>query len=103
MCELDARQWLEVIAPPVADVRPTYGEEAIQRAFPGVRNADAAIDYGDAWIVEISTRKLTRASSGRGLSTSRANCGIGRQGGTVERDPRCGSASRTSMASLCSV
>lgn len=64
MCELDARRGLEVIAPAAAGIRRIYGEDDIQRAYPGVRNADAAIDYGDAWVViEISTRKLTRATT----------------------------------------
>jgi hypothetical protein len=41
-----------------------YGEDAIQRAFGTVvQNADAAIEYADAWVVvEIGTHQLTRAT-----------------------------------------
>jgi hypothetical protein len=55
---------LEVLAPAAAGIRRIYGEDDIQHALPGVRNADAVIGYGDAWVVsEISTRKLTRATT----------------------------------------
>jgi hypothetical protein len=64
MCELDARQGLETLAPATSAGIRLYGETAIQTAFPVGRNADAVIDYADAWVVvEISTRKVTRATT----------------------------------------
>lgn len=64
MCELDARQGLEALAPTTGAGIRLYDETAIQNAFPVGRNADAAIDYADAWVVvEISTRKVTRATT----------------------------------------
>lgn len=64
MCELDARQGLENLAMPSDAGRRLYFEEDIQEAFgTTTRNADAAIDYGDAWVVvEMGTHKLTRAT-----------------------------------------
>lgn len=59
LCELDA---LEGIAN-LAGSR-LFGENAIQAAFGTSKsNADAAIEYPDAWVVlEIGTRQLTRAT-----------------------------------------
>ncbi|MBI2781287.1 MAG: hypothetical protein HYX55_05780 [Chloroflexi bacterium] len=59
LCELDA---LEGIAS-LAGSR-LFGEDAIQAAFGTAQsNADAAIEYPDAWVVlEIGTRQLTRAT-----------------------------------------
>lgn len=61
--ETYARGVLDSIAPPSPQgSRRVYHESSLQAAFgQGQKTADAAIDYGDAWVVlEISTRRLAR-------------------------------------------
>jgi hypothetical protein len=60
LCEVDALTGLTNLA---GSTR-FYGEDAIQRAYGTlVQNADAAIEYADAWVVlEIGTHQLTRAT-----------------------------------------
>lgn len=61
--EAYAREVLESIASPAAGAaRRVFHEPQLQSAFGrGGKTADAAIDYGDAWlVVEISTRRLAR-------------------------------------------
>jgi hypothetical protein len=60
LCEVDALAGLANLA----GRSRFYGEDAIQRAFGTVvQNADAAIEYADAWVVlEIGTHQLTRAT-----------------------------------------
>jgi hypothetical protein len=64
MCEADAMESLGNLMPAAVGERRFYGEQQIQEAFGTHQpNADAAMDYGDAWIVaEVSTRHLTRQS-----------------------------------------
>jgi hypothetical protein len=60
LCELDARNSLVAIA----GQSRCYDDEAIQRAFgTATRNADAAVEYHDAWVVvEVGTHQLTRST-----------------------------------------
>lgn len=64
IAEAEAMESLNNLMPSVGGVRRFYGEEQIQAAFgTQVKNADAVLDYGDAWVVlEVSTRHLTRES-----------------------------------------
>ena len=59
LCELDALENIQSFAG-----SRLYAEDAIQMAFgTAVRNADAAIEYADAFVVlEIGTRQLSRAT-----------------------------------------
>jgi hypothetical protein len=60
LCELDARESLTAIA----GRSRYYGQEQIQGAYGTANpNADAAIEYPDAWVVvEIGTRQMQRAT-----------------------------------------
>lgn len=60
LCEADALAGLANLAGPSR----FFGESSIQLAFgTAVQNADAAIEYADAWVVfEIGTHQLTRAT-----------------------------------------
>lgn len=64
MCEIDALTGLRNMMPPAGGARRMYEEAEIQAAYgTDAKNADAALDYGSAWVVtEISTRHLTRDS-----------------------------------------
>lgn len=64
IAEAETIESLQMLMPAVGGVRRFYGETEIQGAFgTKLKNADAALDYGDAWVVvEISTRHLTRES-----------------------------------------
>lgn len=61
-CEAEAVEAIEHIAGPRGD--RLFLEEDLQAAFgTAQQTADAAVDYGDAWVVmEISTHQLTRES-----------------------------------------
>jgi hypothetical protein len=71
MRTLSERYALSVLATAVdspAGPRRIYDERTLKNAFtrgtPGLRIADAAIDYGDAWVVvEVTTSTLTRRST----------------------------------------
>lgn len=64
IAEAEAMESLINLMPPVGGVQRFYGEADIQAAFgTTVKNADAALEYPDAWVVvEISTRHLSRQS-----------------------------------------
>lgn len=64
MCEIDGLTSLRNIMPPAGGARRMYEEGQIQAAFgTAAPSADAALDYGNAWVVsEVSTRHLTRDS-----------------------------------------
>ena len=67
LAEVYALELLEDVAGAPGDLSGSrvFGEKALQAAFSrkGRRLADAAVDYGDAWVVaEITTSKLKRAS-----------------------------------------
>lgn len=64
MCEADAMESLSNLMPASVGVQRFYGEREIQVAFgTKSKNADAALEYPDAWVVtEVSTRHLTRES-----------------------------------------
>lgn len=64
VAEAETMESLGNLMPEAGGVRRFYGEAEVQAAFGvGVKNADAALDYGDAWVVaEVSTRHLTRES-----------------------------------------
>lgn len=62
--EAEIHECLGQIAPAVSGEKRTWNGDEIRQAFgsaPKLKLADAAIDYGDAWVVlEISTRQLRR-------------------------------------------
>jgi hypothetical protein len=64
LAEAYVREVLDDITAPLhGAAQRVYGEAAIQAAWPGRRNADSALDYGDAWVVvEITTSRLKRES-----------------------------------------
>jgi hypothetical protein len=64
LAEVYVREVLGGITRPLQGAaKRVYGEAEIQAAWPGRRNADSALDYGDAWVVvEITTSKLKRES-----------------------------------------
>lgn len=70
VAEAETVESLQNLMPAAGGVRRFYGEAEIQDAFgTHVKNADAALDYGDAWVViEVSTRHLTRESVAGGSS-----------------------------------
>lgn len=65
LAEVYALELLEAVASSSSAVRRVFGDADLQAALarPGRRIADAAVDYGDAWVVvEVTTSKLKRAS-----------------------------------------
>src|SRR5450759_1484778 len=72
VCEVHA---LETVAATIGEtplLRRMYRQEDLQAAFGAdKKTADAAIDYGDAWVVvEVSTHQLTRPASVGGRATA---------------------------------
>jgi hypothetical protein len=66
LAEVYALEILEDVAEGGPAAPRVYGDAALQRAFArkGRRIANAAVDYGDAWVVvEVTASKLTRESA----------------------------------------
>jgi len=66
LAEVYALEILESVAAGGPAGRRVYGDAELQRAFArkGRRIADAAVDYGDAWVVvEVTASKLTQESA----------------------------------------
>lgn len=65
LAEVYALEVFQAVAVGIPASPRVFGDAELQRAFArkGRRLADAAVDYGDAWVVaEITTSKLTRRS-----------------------------------------
>jgi hypothetical protein len=66
LAEVYALEVLDSAAAGSSRATRVYGDRELQRAFArrGCRIADAAVDYGDAWVVvEVTASKLTRDSA----------------------------------------